>query len=144
MERRSWFKKLGLVVLGLVSIGTLGAFSHGRHGDGFMSGARLDKMLDDVSATPDQRGKIHAIHDQLVQKRKALQATRHDDLKALLAQWDAATPDSAAIHAKIDQRAQAMQSFAHDVADALVQVHGILTPDQRAKLSKKWHGRLGE
>jgi Spy/CpxP family protein refolding chaperone len=143
MERRSWFKKLGLVLLGLVTIGTLGAFRHGGHG-GFMSGARLDKMLDEVNATADQRAKIHAIHDQLVTKRKALQATRKDDLKALLAQWDAATPDSAAIHAKIDQRAQAMQSFAHDVADALVQVHGVLTPDQRATLSKKWHGRLGE
>jgi len=143
MERRSWFKKLGLVLLGLVTIGTLGAFRHGGHGGDFM-GARLDKMLDSVNATADQRAKIHAIRDQLVQKRKALQATRHDDLKALLAQWDAATPDSAAIHAKIDARTQAMQSFAHDVADAMVQVHDILTPDQRAKISAKWHQKLGE
>jgi periplasmic protein CpxP/Spy len=146
MERRSWFKRLGLVALGLMSVGVLGAFRHGSHGGGFpgMLGPRLDRLLDEVDATADQRAKIHAIRDRLAEKGKALHATRREDLKAALAQWDAANPDTAALHAKIDQRAQAMQAFAHEVADALVEVHGILTPDQRAKLSQKWHGRLGE
>jgi protein CpxP len=146
MERQSLLKRILVVALAIAGIGTLAAWKHGgHHGDlSAMVGARVDKVLDEVNATPDQRAKITAIRDRLVEKAKALHAGRKGDLQAALAQWDSPNPDRNAIHARIDQHAQATQAFAHEVADALVEVHGILTPDQRATLSKKWHQRLGQ
>lgn len=148
MERRSWFKRVGMAVLGLGAIGVLGAFRHG-HGFGHdpermqrMITNHLEDVLDDVDATPEQRQKILAVKDRLLEKGKALHAERRGMMKDLLAQWQSPTIDTAAVHSKIDARAEAMKGFAHEAADALAEVHGILTPEQREKIAKKWQRRV--
>jgi Spy/CpxP family protein refolding chaperone len=145
MERRSWFKKIGMTVLGLGAIGLLGAFRHGHggfgHGPGMLA-HHLDELLDEVDATPEQREKIVAIKDRLVEKGQALRAGRREGMKDLLAQWRSATIDTAAVHAKIDARAKEMQAFAHEAADAMAEVHGILTPEQREKVAARWQRRM--
>jgi Spy/CpxP family protein refolding chaperone len=145
MGRWSWLKRILVAAVAIFGLGTLAAWRHGHHHDlGPMVAARVERMLDEVNATPAQRTKIHAIQDRLVAEAKQLHGDRRADLKDLLAQWDAATPDQKAIHARIDQRAQAMQKFGHDLADGVLEARGVLTPEQRATLSKKWHERLGQ
>jgi Spy/CpxP family protein refolding chaperone len=144
MERRSWFKKVGMAVLGLGAIGLLGAFRHGPgfgHGPG-MFGHHLEELLDEVDATPEQRQKITAVKDRLAEKGKALHGGRREAMRDLLAQWRSPAIDTAAVHAKIDARAKEMQTFAREAADAMAEVHGILTPEQREKLAARWQRRV--
>jgi Spy/CpxP family protein refolding chaperone len=152
MERRTWFKRIGVAVLGLGAIGLLGAFRHG-HGPGCGPGGdpertqrmithHLDDLLDDVEATPEQRQKITAVKDRLLEKGKALHGGRHEMMGDLLAQWRSPAIDTAAVNAKIDARAQEMQAFAHEAAAALAEVHGVLTPAQREKVATRWQRRM--
>jgi Spy/CpxP family protein refolding chaperone len=156
MERRSWFKRIGMAVLGLGAIGVLGAF-RGAHGHGGhdpermaeMVTKRLDSILDEIEATPEQRQRITAVKDRLLEKGKALHAERRGMMQDLLAQWRSPAIDAAAVHSKIDARAEAMKGFAHEAADALAEVHGILTPEQREEVAARWeqkmrrHGKRG-
>lgn len=103
---------------------------------------RVEKMLDDVQATPAQRQQILAIKDKLMADGKALRASHADTRTQLLALWNADQPDPAQVHALVDGRADAMKSFADEVADAVLQVHGILTPAQRAQVGEKLQQHL--
>ncbi|GEJ59018.1 Spy/CpxP family protein refolding chaperone [Anaeromyxobacter diazotrophicus] len=126
---------LAVAALGLGAL-TLTAFRHHRDPAQMeqMLTKRVDKMLDEVKATPDQRQQILAIKDKLVADGKALRASHADTRQKLLALWNADQPDAAQVHALVDGRADAMKGFADEVADAMLQVHGILTPAQRAQV----------
>jgi len=128
---------LAIVAIGLGAL-TLTAFRHHRDPAKMeqMFTKRVNKMLDEVQATPAQRQQILAIKDKLVADGKALHATHADTRKKLLALWQSDQPDAAQVHALVDGRADAMKGFADEVADAMLQVHGILTPAQRATISK--------
>jgi periplasmic protein CpxP/Spy len=103
---------------------------------------RVDDVLDDIDATPDQRTRIHAVKDRLLASAQAARAGRAEVHDAVLAEWNAAQPDAAKLHALVDARAAELQKLAHEAVDAGVEVHGMLTPEQREKISKKaerWH-----
>ncbi len=106
--------------------------------------AHLDDALDDLKATDAQRAQILALKDKLLKDVAALHQGQADAKKALLAQWDSATPDRAAVHALVDARIDALRAFAHEAADAGLDLHGTLTPDQRARISKKVHRHMDE
>jgi Spy/CpxP family protein refolding chaperone len=136
------------VVLGAVA---LAGFGCGHHGGGHSRdpaqvakfvNARIDDLLDDVDATPDQRTKIHAIADRMLAEGQALHGDHAKVHDTVLAQWRAETPDKAALHALVDERMDALRKAAHDAVDAGVEAHDVLTPAQREKLAKKaerWH-----
>ncbi len=132
-----------LAVVLLVGFTAAGCGHHRGHRDpaqvAKMVNAHLNDVLDDLDATPAQREKIHALADQVLADAQKLHAGQADAHQALLAQWDAATPDAAQVHALIDQRIDALRAIAHEAADAAIQAHGVLTPEQRAKVSKKIH-----
>jgi len=141
---------VGLVALSGFSGGLcpIGRHGHG-HGHGrdpaevaaFVTG-RVEDALDDLDATPDQRARILAVKDRLLEAAKGLHGDRAGTHDALLAAWKAETPDRAALDALVDRRAGEMTAFAHQLVDAGVEVHAILTPEQREKLARKverWH-----
>lgn len=150
-------KKLILGTLGVASLAAGFLLLSGFHGGGCgsghhgnparmekMIGSHIDEVLEDLSATPEQRAKVLAVKDRLLAQGKQLHDGQADVKKELLAQWDAPSPDMARIHALIDQRAVAMKALADQAADGLAEVHAVLTPEQRAQLSKKLHRRMGE
>jgi Spy/CpxP family protein refolding chaperone len=107
----------------------------------FVNG-RVDDLLDDVDATPDQRTKIHAIADRMLAEAQALHGDHAQTHETFLAQWKAETPDKAQLHALVDARIEAFRKVAHDAVDAGVEAHDVLSPAQREKLAKKaerWH-----
>jgi Spy/CpxP family protein refolding chaperone len=107
----------------------------------FVNG-RVDDLLDDVDATPDQRTRIHAIADRMLAEGQALHADQAETHATLLEQWKAQTPDKAKLHALVDARVDAFRKVAHDAVDAGVEAHDVLTPAQREKLARKaerWH-----
>jgi Spy/CpxP family protein refolding chaperone len=104
--------------------------------------ARVDDLLDDVDATPDQRTRIHAIAQKLVDDGQKLHADHQGTHDTLLAEWKAETPDRAKLHALVDARIDALRAFAHEAVDAGADAHDVLTPAQREKVTKKaerWH-----
>lgn len=106
--------------------------------------AHLDDALDDLKATDAQRTQVLALKDKLVKDAAALHQGQADAKKALVAQWDSATPDRTAVHALVDARIDAIRAFAHEAADAGLDLHGILTPEQRAQISKKVHRHMDD
>jgi Spy/CpxP family protein refolding chaperone len=139
-----------LLVVGLVALaGFSGGMCGHRHGRDPAQVAQfvtnhVEDTLDDLNATPEQRTRILAIKDRLLEAAKGLHAEHAQTHEAILDAWKADRPDAAALHALVDRRADEMKAFAHQVVDAGVEVHDTLTPDQRAKLTKKierWHGR---
>ena len=151
MERRTWRKWAGLAAVVVGSFVLLGgaARAAGRHMHDparfeQLLGKKLEKMLDEVKATPEQRQQIVAIKDELAAKRKAMRGDRRADHEELLAQWSSPNPDMNRIHARLDERSKELTAFGHEVADALARVHAILTPEQRAQVAEKLrehHGR---
>jgi Spy/CpxP family protein refolding chaperone len=133
-------------VLGVVALVGFGCARHGHPRDpaqvaAFVN-ARVDDLLDDVDATPDQRTRIHAIADRMLAEAKGVHAD-HDQVRAtFLAEWKAEKADKAKLHALVDAKADAWRKLAHDAVDAGVEAHDVLTPAQREKLAKKaerWH-----
>ncbi len=101
--------------------------------------SRTSHALDDLDATPDQRAQVKQLVDAVVADGLKLRDGQREAARALVAQWDAATPDAAQVHALVDARVDALRAFAHEAADAALKVHGVLTPEQRAKVSKRLH-----
>jgi len=134
------------VVLGVVALTGSGCSHHGHGRDPaqvakFVNG-RVDDLLDDVDATPDQRTKIHAIADRMLAEGQAMRGDHAKVHDTILAQWKAETPDKAQLHALVDARMDELRKLAHDAVDAGVEAHDVLTPVQREKLAKKaerWH-----
>ena len=143
-------KKTVPVLLGLAAVvvlaagfrGGCGGHRHDPAGIDRMVTAHLEDVLDDLDATPAQKGQVMALKDRLLQQGAALRQGSQETKRELVAQWDSAAPDRAKVHALIDARIDAMRAFAHQAADAGVDLHGILTPEQRAKISKKIHRRM--
>lgn len=140
-------KKLAsLLAVAALGLGALALAAFRGHGDPAQREAavtrRVEKMLDDVQATPAQRQQILALKDKLVADGKALHASHADTRTRLLALWNADQPDPAQVHALVDGRADAMKAFADEVADAVLQVHGLLTPAQRAQIGEKLQQHL--
>lgn len=102
---------------------------------------RLNDQLDELKATPDQRAKILAIKDRLVQQAQAQFEQRRQQGKAdkqwAVDQLTSNSPDRNALYAKVDAKADQFKSIGHEVVDALVEVNAILTPTQRAQLKTK-------
>ena len=135
------------VLVGFVALtGFRGGCGHGPGNDpaqmaAFVN-ARVDDLLDDVDATPDQRTKIHTITNRMLESAKEAHAG-HDEVRAtVLGQWKADSMDRKALHDLVDARADVLRKLAHQAVDATADAHDVLTPPQREKLAKKaerWH-----
>lgn len=137
-------KKIGIAVAAVVAVVALGGFAAGRRHHPRSPAevqarvdARMGHALDALHATPEQRVQVKEIVDKVVADGLSLRAGQHDARAALVAQWNAATPDAAQVHALVDQRIDALRAFAHEAADAALKVHAILTPEQRAQVAQR-------
>jgi periplasmic protein CpxP/Spy len=107
----------------------------------FVTG-RVDDALDDVDATPEQRARVHAVKDRLLESVRTAREQRGADHAELLAAWRSPTPDAAALHARVDERLDALRAMAHQAVDGALEVHQTLTPDQRERLAAKVERRM--
>lgn len=129
--------------LGLVTLtgfaGGCGAHRHSR--DPAQMAAfvteHVDDALDDLDATPDQRTRIHAIKDRLLEEGRKVHGARREVHDVVVGEWKAEQPDAARLHALVDARIDALRAFAHQAVDAGAEAHGVLTPAQREKVTKK-------
>jgi protein CpxP len=136
---------MGAALAGVAGAGGLGAGAMHAHG-GLRGHGRdpemvhkfiqfaVNEKLDAIEATPEQRQKVQAVSDRLLQEAKALRQGKrelHDELFLLLAQEE---PDAARVKALVRSRVQEFSRFADDATDGLLELHRTFTPEQRAQL----------
>ena len=130
---------LVLVGLAVASFVLLTGFRHagGPHGHGGPDmEKRVERILTEIDATPQQREQIKAITGRLAEQKKARRAERREDKKELVEFWKQANPDPSQIRAKIDEKVEAHRQSAYEMADAMIEIHRILTPEQRAEVAQ--------
>lgn len=112
----------------------------GRHGMGFGE-RRLDRVLDEIDATPEQAEKIKAIIDAARDDLSPVAEEFRDTREEVASLLGAATIDRAAAEtlraariAKVDEASRRLTSAVLDAAE-------VLTPEQRATLIEHFKDR---
>jgi periplasmic protein CpxP/Spy len=75
---------------------------------------RVDGLLDDVDATPEQRARIHAVKDRMLAAGTSARAGHREVHEALRAEWTSPAPDQARLHALVDARVEEMRALLHE------------------------------
>lgn len=106
------------------------------------TGRRLDRVLDRLDATGEQRTQAHRIVSRAIVDLQpwpdAMTRLRGD----LQAAWESDAPDRDALHRRIDEEAEALRTLGHALVEDAIEVHGVLTPEQRrAVLERLERGR---
>jgi periplasmic protein CpxP/Spy len=112
-------------------------FARGGHGNGRM----LERMLDSVNASADQRTRIHEIMKAAMTDLRAQhQASRglREQAMTLFAQ---PTVDAAAVEALRQQMLQQHDQSSRRWMQALLDASAVLTPDQRVQLAERMKQR---
>jgi Spy/CpxP family protein refolding chaperone len=125
------------LVLGMAGAAVAAGFHHGRAG--FMKdriAARVERALDEIQATPQQRQVVEQAENDIVNAVQAKMQARHGSRQALLQAFTADQFDAQAFQAFADARAQDVQDLASVIIPSLQKVHDALTPEQRAQLSQ--------
>ena len=141
-------------LLTLSAFGNGGPGGHGHRGHGMLSemspeeaGKRIDKMvnwvLDDVSATAEQKQRVAQIAKEAVQELMPMR-TQHKAARGravdLLSQ---PTIDRAAIEQLRVEEMQLGEAASKRFAKAVADAAEVLTPEQRVKLAAEWKKRRG-
>ena len=139
VKKNKLFVLLTLAVASFVLLtGFKGGGHHGgRDGHGFF-GKKMERVLDEIDATPEQRAQIEAIRNRLVEQKKAQrqQGDREQMKQEMLSFWTEAQPSQQEMRARIDQRIERQRQNAYAMADAMIEVHRVLTPEQRAEVAQ--------
>jgi Spy/CpxP family protein refolding chaperone len=117
--------------------GPMHMHDHGpRHG-GPMGGRHMDRMLERVNATAEQRTKIRAIFEAAGKDMRAQADTRrqlHEQGLALLAQ---PTIDANAVESLRQQMLAQHDQATRRWSKAMIDAANVLTPQQRAQLAEE-------
>lgn len=113
----------------------------GGHGGGMWMGRGLDRLLDGVKATDDQRTRIRAIADAA---RRDLQSQRQDH-RALrdqaMSAFTQSTVDAAQVEAVRRQMLSQHDAATKRMSQAMVEIAQVLTPEQRSQLAQRMKER---
>ncbi|MEF7613357.1 Spy/CpxP family protein refolding chaperone [Aquincola sp. MAHUQ-54] len=109
----------------------------GLMGGWMMSGRGLDRMLDGVKATPEQREQIRKIADaagaDLKSQREAARGLRQQSV----ALFTAPTIDAAAAESLRQQMLAQQDQRSRRMLQAMLDVGNVLTPEQRQQLAER-------
>jgi periplasmic protein CpxP/Spy len=136
---RSKKKFLAFVAAGALAIaaaaGGIAAYAKGPSGwsEGFML-QRIDRILDRVDATQEQKDKIKAIFAEAREDMAAMHGERDAIRKELTDLLTAPTFDRNALEAKRAERMAKMDAFSKDMTKALADAAEVLNAEQRKEL----------
>lgn len=122
-----------------------GAFAHSgwRHGGGLSeafiadrAGAKLERMMEVVDATPDQKARAEPIVDDLVSEVLPLIERHREHRRALMAAFDGSGVDRDAVEVIRTAELDLIDRASSAIADAATDIGAILTPEQREKVAR--------
>lgn len=128
-------------------MGHHGQGDHGRgdHGPagmmGMMGGRHLDRMMDRVDATEDQRGKIRDIARAARNDVEKLTDVLRPLRKAAIEQLTAPTLNPAGVEGVRTRLSGVTDEISKRVTTAMIDVAQVLTPEQRAKIGEEMNSR---
>jgi Spy/CpxP family protein refolding chaperone len=100
-----------------------------------MAMKRVDGVLDQVQATPEQKQAVFAAIDDVHAQVKAFHDSCQGTHAALLAQWKSDQPDMAAVNALVDTRLEEFEGLVHAAVDAAARLHGVFQSEQRNQIA---------
>jgi periplasmic protein CpxP/Spy len=127
---------------GMMAGGMGGGYGMGGMG-GMYGGRQIDRMLDIVSATPEQRARIKPIVDAArTELQASFEAGRklHEQNRALFAQPNV---DAGAVEALRQQMLAQHDQVSRRMTQVMLEVSGVLTPEQRKTLADRMAQRRG-
>ncbi len=103
------------------------------HGDrrGGMPGFMIERMLDRVDATEDQRAKIKTIMDRARDQLADLRGERKAAMEDLTTILKAPTVDRSALETKRAERVAKLEAASKQMTTAIADIADVLTPEQR-------------
>ena len=111
---------------------------HGGPGMGMMMGGRgLERMLDGVNASAEQRAQIKAIADRAMADMKAQRETGKGTREQMMKLFAQPTVDANAVEALRAQKMQQHDQSSRRMTQAMLEVSRVLTPEQRKQLADR-------
>ena len=141
-----------IAVLGSVGLPVWAQGGHGGHGGqgmgmgmgmGMMHGRMVERMLDNVNATTEQRAQIKQITERAAAERKAQSESGHALREQGIKLFTQPTVDANAAEALRQQVMQQHDRASRRMMQTLVEVSRVLTPEQRKQLAERM-ARRGE
>jgi Spy/CpxP family protein refolding chaperone len=123
---------------------------HGRHGDhagmggpgmGMMMGRGLDRMLDGVNATTEQRTQIKTIAEAARADLKAQHEANKGLREKMAALFTQPTVDANAVEALRAQMLAQHDQASRRITQAMLDVSRVLTPEQRQQIAERMQQR---
>ena len=113
------------------------AFGYGGHGSGRM----LERMLDSVNASADQRSRIREIMKSATTDLQAQRQASRGQREQLMALFAQPTVDARAVEAARQQMLQQHDQSSRRWMQALLDASAVLTPEQRVQLAERMKQR---
>jgi Spy/CpxP family protein refolding chaperone len=134
-----------VAVLGTVTLSTWAmphGGGHGGPGMGMMLGGRgLDRMLDGVNASTEQRSQVKAIVERAMTDLKAQREAGKGTRQQFMTLFTQPTVDANAAEALRAQRMQQHDQASKRVLQAMLDISRVLTPEQRQQLAERMSQR---
>ena len=108
---------------------------------GFMMGRRLDRMLDGLNATEQQRAQIRQIAQAAASDLRAQRQASRDLRQRALQIFTAPNVDPAAAESLRQQMMAQRDQASRRITQAMLDVARVLTPEQRAKIGERMRER---
>lgn len=96
----------------------------------------LEKVLDRLDATDQQRKQIRAVVARLEPRHEKLHAARKQAMATMTGEWGRKQMDPQVVDKATGQMLDELVASRADLTAALVEIHGILTPEQRAQVAE--------
>lgn len=149
---KSLSKRLLVAALVVATAGTLavGAQARGGHGGwgghggghSMMAGGKgMERMLDGVNATPEQRAQVQRIFEAARNDLKSQADARRDLRQRSMQLFAQPTVDANAVEAVRQQMLQQHDQTSRRMSQAMVEASRVLTPEQRAQLAERMQKR---
>jgi len=113
---------------------------HGMQGGGagmMFSGRGLDRMLDSVNATTEQRAQIKQIAERARTDLKAQHEASRAGREQMMKLFTAPVVDANAVEAARQQNLQRHDQASRRITQAMVEASRVLTPEQRQQLADR-------
>ena len=113
------------------------AFAHGGHGGGRM----IERMLDSVNASADQRSRIHDIMKSAMTDLRAQRQAASGLREQAMSLFAQPTVDARAVESVRQQMLQQHDQSSRRWMQALLDASAVLTPEQRVQLAERMKQR---
>jgi periplasmic protein CpxP/Spy len=134
----------GALLVAVLGTVTLSAWAmphgggHGGPGMGMMMGGRgLERMLDSVNASAEQRTQIKAIAERTMADLKAQRDAAKGTREQFMTLFTQPTVDANAAEALRAQKMQQADQASRRMTQAMLDVSRVLTPEQRKQLAER-------